>query len=156
MQIRLLSIGQRMPAWMQSGYEEYARRLSAGVRLELVELPLPRRTARADVAALREREAGLLEGACARGAYRVALDETGRTWSTEQLAKRLRRWMDDGRNVDLLVGGPDGLLPSLREGAGECWSLSPLTFPHGLVRVLVAEQVYRAWTILQGHPYHRA
>ncbi len=155
MRIRILSIGTRMPAWMQDGYEDYSRRLSGGVQLELVELPLPKRQGNAEIGRLRAREAQSLQAACAPAAHRVALDETGRTHTTRQLAGRLQDWMSSGTDVDLLIGGPDGLAEDFRRQAHECWSLSPLTFPHGLVRVIVAEQIYRAWTVTQGHPYHR-
>jgi 23S rRNA (pseudouridine1915-N3)-methyltransferase len=90
------------------------------------------------------------------GQHVIALDVKGRSWTTEQLAGQLQRWLQDGRDVSLLVGGPDGLFAPCLEHAQQCWSLSPLTLPHALVRVLLAEQLYRAWTVTVGHPYHRA
>lgn len=155
MRIRLLSPGQRLPAWQQQGFEEYARRLSGAVRLELVEIPLPRRTPASAVEKMRAEEARRLRAACAPGARQVALDERGKAHSTRQLAARLDDWLQGGADVDLLMGGPDGLADALRRECAETWSLSPLTFPHGLARIVIAEQVYRAWSVLQGHPYHR-
>ena len=153
--LRLLTLGQRQPAWVEAGFREYQRRLSGSVRLELVEVALPKRKPGTPVAVTREREAEQLRRHCSVQAVRVALDVTGRPISTEQLSQQLSGWLDLGQDVDLLVGGPDGLARTLRDEAGLVWSLSALTFPHGLVRVIVAEQVYRAWSILQGHPYHR-
>jgi 23S rRNA (pseudouridine1915-N3)-methyltransferase len=152
----LVAIGQKMPAWIGAGFDEYARRMPAHLKLELVERPASPWAARGDAARGMREEAELLRAAIPRGARVVALDERGEPWSTATLAARLGDWQGDGRDLALLVGGADGLDPALRAQADLRWSLSALTLPHPLVRVLVAEQLYRAHTVLSGHPYHRA
>lgn len=155
MRIRLIAVGTRMPAWVETGYAEYATRLPRELKLELVELPVEHRGKNADIARLRDAEgAALLKAA---GAARiVAFDEHGTQPDTVGWATALRGWMQHGRDVALLVGGPDGHAPAVLAKAEAKWSLSKLTFPHPLVRVIVAEQLYRAWTLIQNHPYHRA
>ena len=153
MRVHLLAIGQRMPDWIQAGYEEYARRLPNDCRLELRALS-PRSRA-GDATSRKRDEARVLLGAVPDKARVIALDERGRAWSTKELAGQLSRWQDDGRDVALLVGGADGLGAECLERAEQRWSLSPLTLPHMLVRVLVAEQIYRAHALNRGHPYHR-
>lgn len=155
MRLLLLSVAGRVPAWVEAGWEDYARRLGGRVKLELLALrPVPRGPGTVLPAALAE-EGRRLERAIPRGAHVVALDERGTQWSTRELAARLGVWEAAHAEVALLVGGADGLAPALREAAAERWSLSRLTLPHALVRVLVAEQIYRAWSLAQGHPYHR-
>ncbi|MEJ2059816.1 MAG: 23S rRNA (pseudouridine(1915)-N(3))-methyltransferase RlmH [Gammaproteobacteria bacterium] len=155
MRVHLIAVGTRMPAWVGEAYTEYAGRLAAGWRMELHEVPMEKRVRNADIARLRDREGERLLAAVPTGARIVTLDEHGRSLSTRQLADRLNDWSVDGRELALLVGGPDGLSPACRDAADFVWSLSPLTFPHPLVRVILAEQMYRAWSVLQGHPYHR-
>jgi 23S rRNA (pseudouridine1915-N3)-methyltransferase len=159
MRIRLLSIGRRMPRWVDEGFAEYAKRLPPECALELVELePARRPGAKASAAhldRLRADEGERLLKAVPAGALTVALDVRGRPWSTEQLARELEGWLGGGRDVALLVGGPDGLSDACLAHAERRWSLSPLTFPHPLVRVILAEQLYRAWSLTRGHPYHR-
>ncbi len=159
MRIHLISIGRRMPDWVAAGYQEYARRLPPECALHLVELdPLRRgqgqRAAAAELA--RADEGERLIKAIPKGAWVVALDGRGQGWSTEDLAGQLKGWLGAGRDLALLVGGPDGLAESCLARADQRWSLSRLTFPHPLVRVILAEQLYRAWSLLKGHPYHRA
>lgn len=125
-------------------------------RLKLHEIPLPKRGKGESVARLQEQEAKKIKAILPTRSHVVALEVGGRSWSTEQLAERLKFWMQQGKELSLLVGGPDGLDPALKPIYDEQWSLSPLTLPHPLVRVVVAEQIYRAWTVTQGHPYHRA
>jgi len=156
MKIRLLAVGQKMPRWVETGYREYERRLQRDITLELVEINPGVRGKSRDT-----RRAVLLEGErmMARilpGNLIVALDVEGKLWSTAALAKQLQIWQNDGRNVDLLVGGPEGLAPDCLGRAERSWSLGPLTLPHPLVRVVVAEALYRAWSINHNHPYHRA
>lgn len=155
MKIRLLTVTHKSPPWIQQGYEEYAKRLPASCALELIEIPAEKRTANADIKRITEREGEKMLAAIKSGHHVIALDVKGKLWTTEQLAAQLGNWHQDGRNIDLLVGGPEGLAPACLQKAQEKWSLSPLTFPHILVRLIVAEQIYRAWTIMQGHPYHR-
>lgn len=156
MKIRLLSPGQKMPGWIQQGFTEYAQRMPHECRLELVELPLGRRARGIPVERAIEAEGLRMMGAIKDTDQVVALEVGGREFTTEQLASRLEGWMGEGSDLCLLVGGPDGLAPECVKRASLSWSLSRLTLPHGLVRVMLAEQLYRAWTVLKGHPYHRA
>jgi len=155
MLIRLVAAGTRLPGWVAEGYADYAGRLGPELRLELLEIPVTHRGRNADVARARAEEGRRMLAAVDPRMYVTALDVGGRAMSTEQLAAWLARRMNDGRDVALLVGGPDGLDATCLERAEGRWSLSPLTFPHGLVRILVAEQLYRAASLLKGHPYHR-
>ena len=155
MRIKLISVGSKMPGWVEEGYKEYSRRLGQDIRLELVEIPLNRRSKGADVKRLQEKEASQMLAAVGQGDLVVTMEIKGKAWSTEQLADKMGDWLHSGRNVSLLVGGPEGLHPGCMAQADLRWSLSPLTLPHPMVRVIVAEQVYRAWSILQNHPYHK-
>jgi 23S rRNA (pseudouridine1915-N3)-methyltransferase len=156
MRLHLLAVGTRMPGWVTAGFNEYARRLPADCALQLHEIALGRRGKGADLARARREEGERLCAAVPKGAQAVALEVDGQRWSTETLAARLDGWRQQGRDVALLVGGPDGLDETARARAELAWSLSPLTLPHPLVRIVLAEQIYRAWSILQGHPYHRS
>lgn len=155
MRIHLIAIGTRMPDWVNTGYGEFAGRLPPECRLHLVEIPLAKRAKNQDTTRLVEQEGERMLAAIPKNCRIIALEVTGREWTTEALAKELSLWLQDGRDLALLVGGPDGLAPACLARAERRWSLSPLTLPHMLVRILVAEQLYRAWTVLQGHPYHR-
>ncbi|MEJ8568455.1 23S rRNA (pseudouridine(1915)-N(3))-methyltransferase RlmH [Elongatibacter sediminis] len=156
MRLRVVAIGQRMPAWVQQGWKEYAGRMPRNLPLELREIPAGRRTRQADVGAIREREcAALIDAAAAPGPV-VVLDETGLQWTTADLSRQLADWMQFGDDIHFLIGGPDGLNQETRDRADRVWSLGKLTLPHPMVRLILAEQIYRAWTILQNHPYHRA
>lgn len=156
MHIRLLAIGTRMPDWVTSGWRDFAERLPHECRLELTEIPLARRGKNPDLDRLRRQEGERLLAALPGRMRLLALDVGGRQWSTPELAEQLAGWLADGRDLALAVGGPDGLDPAVTARAEGRWSLSRLTLPHPLVRVLVAEQLYRAWSILNNHPYHRA
>jgi 23S rRNA (pseudouridine1915-N3)-methyltransferase len=157
MHIHLLAVGQRMPKWINDGFAEFADRLPPECSLMLRELkPGYRSSDKPDIARAVSDEGTRMMAAIPRLARVVALDERGQPWTSAELAQRLKGWMADGRDVALLVGGGDGLAPVCHQKAESTWSLSPLTLPHGMVRVVVAEQIYRAWTILKNHPYHRA
>ena len=145
-----------MPVWVNEGYREYARRLPRECRLKLTEIPLGQRTRSKTVQRAVAEEGNRMLAEISPGENVIALDIKGRSWSTEQLAGEFQQWMQGGRGINLLVGGPDGLSATCLERAQQRWSLSPLTLPHPLVRVLLAEQLYRAWTVMVGHPYHRA
>ncbi|SDR84065.1 23S rRNA (pseudouridine1915-N3)-methyltransferase [Halopseudomonas xinjiangensis] len=155
MRIRLVSVASRMPRWVEEGYQEYAKRLPADLSLELVEIPLATRGKNADIARLMRREGEQMLAAVQPGDRVVTLEVTGKPWSTEQLAQELERWRLEARNVNLMVGGPEGLAEQVAAKSEQRWSLSPLTLPHPLVRIVLAEQIYRAWTILNRHPYHK-
>lgn len=155
MPITIISVSAKQPGWVEAGFQHYAKRLSGACRLELKEVPLAKRVATATQERVIAREGERMLAAVPKAAHVVALQETGRSRTTLELAERLSSWLDNGAPIALLVGGPDGLAPSCLERANEAWSLSPLTLPHGMVRIVVAEALYRAWTVLQGHPYHR-
>lgn len=155
MRIHLLAVGRRLPAWANAGYAEFAKRLPSECRLELKEIEPGQRGKGLDTARAMAEEAKRLRAALPKDALAIALDEHGREWSSSELSQRLQTWLQSGRDVALLVGGADGLAPEVKAQAEMSWSLSKLTLPHALVRVLVAEQLYRAWSILHNHPYHR-
>jgi 23S rRNA (pseudouridine1915-N3)-methyltransferase len=154
MKLWLVAVGQRQPAWAETAYADFAKRFPPEMRLELKAVkaePRGGKTAEQLMAA----EAARLEAAVPRGARRVVLDERGTRLTTTQLAQRLTSWQHDGRDVALLIGGPDGLDATLKASADETLRLSDLTLPHAFVRVLLAEALYRAWTVMVNHPYHR-
>lgn len=156
MRIHLIAVGTRMPAWVRQGYEDYAGRLPHECSLRLIEIPPAKRGKQMTVAqAVRDEGERILAAIPARSRV-MALEVNGREWDTGELGEQLSGWLQDGRDVALLIGGPEGLDPACRARAELAWSLSRLTFPHFLVRILVAEQLYRAWSILHRHPYHRA
>ena len=155
MQLVVAAVGHRMPGWVQQGWAEYARRLPRALTLDLREVPLAKRSRNAAVSALRAAEGEALLAAIPAGYRKIALDERGRGWSTRELAGRLEDWMREERGVGFLVGGPDGLSEDCRKQSQDIWALSRLTLPHPMVRVILAEQLYRAWAITANHPYHR-
>lgn len=156
MKIQLISVGTKMPDWVEAGVAEYRKRLPRDFELSISEIPLAPRGKGADLARAIAREGESMLRAIGKGDYVVALDVRGKLLDTGQLAEQLRLVRDGGQNLALLVGGPDGLAPDCLAAASARWSLSPLTFPHPIVRVILAEQLYRAWSILARHPYHRA
>ena len=155
MRLLLAAVGQRAPDWAEAAYADFAKRFPPELRLALKAVKAEPRSSGKTPAQMMAAEAQRLDAACPKGARRVVLDEHGTRLSTLQLAERLRFWLGDGRDVVLLVGGPDGLDGALKASADETWRLSDLTLPHALVRVLLAEALYRAWSVLAGHPYHR-
>lgn len=156
MRILLIAVGQKMPAWVEQGYQEYAQRMPPEARLELKAIAPGKRGKNADIPRILEDECQRIQAAIPKNARVVVLDVNGKSWSTDQLAGRMGEWMQSGQDVALLVGGPEGLSSPCRALADDTWSLSALTFPHPLVRVILAEQLYRAWSLLRNHPYHRA
>ena len=155
MQINLISIGNKMPGWVKQGYEEYAKRMPRECELVLREIAPGRRGKKFDVVKTVQDEGKRMIAALSQGMYVVTLDVQGKAWSTLKLSQAMQGWLENGRHVALLVGGPEGLADSVQQLADESWSLSQMTLPHPLVRIVVAEQIYRAWSILQNHPYHR-
>ncbi len=159
MKLCVIAVGHRMPEWVDTGFKEYAKRLPREMPLQLLELkPEARHDEPGSGAAARvlAREAQRIEDAMPKGALKIVLDESGKLISTQQLAQRMTQWRESGRDVAFVIGGADGTAAELKSGADWLWSLSPLTLPHGLARVLLAEQLYRALSILNHHPYHRA
>ncbi|MCB1890474.1 MAG: 23S rRNA (pseudouridine(1915)-N(3))-methyltransferase RlmH [Rhodocyclaceae bacterium] len=155
MKLLLVAVGTRMPRWVADGFDEFARRMPRELPLELVEVKAEPRTTGKTVPAMMAAEAQRIEAALPQRCHRVILDERGRDLTTHALAERMTRWMDGGNDVALLIGGPDGLDPTLKDSADESLRLSSLTLPHALVRPLLAEALYRAWSVLRNHPYHR-
>jgi 23S rRNA (pseudouridine1915-N3)-methyltransferase len=154
MRLRVVALGHRMPAWVTEGVADYVRRLPREYAFDLVELkPAPRDRGRS-VPMLLADEAQRIAAACT-GARIVALDERGKAWTTRQLADRLSRWRSEGADVTFVIGSADGLDASIKDKAEALVSLSSLTLPHGLVRIVLAEQLYRAASLVAGHPYHR-
>ena len=153
MRLHLFCVARRPPAWAAEGGAEYRKRLTGALDLHCRDFAPQANAGSVDLQ--RERESDLLLKAVPKGALLVVLDERGSAWSTRQLANHLEQWRNDARDVVLAVGGAEGHAPRLRDTAGMCWSLSALTLPHALVRVVVLEQIYRAWSLLNNHPYHR-
>ena len=153
--IRLLAAGTKAPGWVRDGYNEYARRMRDDCTLDLVELPIIKRAAGSNLEQLRDKEGVKVLSNVPAQAHVVALEVQGQPWSTVELAKQLTGWQQKASTVCLLIGGPDGLSSACLDRANQKWSLSKLTFPHMLVRIMVAEQLYRAWSYTRGHPYHR-
>jgi 23S rRNA (pseudouridine1915-N3)-methyltransferase len=156
MKCRLIAAGTRLPEWVNSGFLEYQKRLRTPLVLELHEIAVATRRAGENPQRAIAREGSDMLGAIGKDDYVVALEIAGKAMSTEQLSTWLAERLRDGRSLALLIGGPDGLATQCRERADHSWSLSPLTLPHALVRVVVAEQIYRAMSLMAGHPYHRA
>jgi 23S rRNA (pseudouridine1915-N3)-methyltransferase len=153
MHLSIIAVGQRMPDWVQSGYTEYSKRLPSQFSLKLIEIPAVKRGGN-NARAIEEEGARVLQAITADTRV-IVLDERGKSWQTRELSKAMDDWLHDGRDVAFVIGGADGHAESVRQRAERLWSLSALTLPHGMVRVVLAEQLYRAWSLLQGHPYHR-
>ncbi len=155
MRINLIAVGTRMPAWVAEAYQDYATRLRRDCVLNLIEINPGKRHKGADLNRLRMQEGQKILAAIPASCHVIALDVAGASWSTEQLSTELSSWMQSGQDLALLVGGPEGLSEECYQRAQQRWSLSPLTLPHPMVRVIIAEQLFRAWSILNNHPYHR-
>lgn len=151
----ILAVGTKMPAWVDEAFGEYAKRMPREARIELVEIRPEKRVGGKTVEQIQEAEMTRIQAALPATAEPVMLDERGAEMSTLELAGAMKGWLQGGRDLAFVIGGADGLHPALRQRAGKLWSLSRLTLPHGLVRVLLAEQLYRAMTVIQNHPYHR-
>lgn len=155
MRIRLIAVGTKMPAWVAQGVDEYCKRLPPELKLEVKEISLGKRGKGADIRRAIASEGKQMLAAIGSQDTVIALDVKGKPWSTETLAQEVRGWQLEGNNISLLVGGPDGLAAECLQRANRRWSLSALTLPHPLVRIVLVEQLYRAWTINSNHPYHR-
>jgi len=155
MNLYIVSVGTKMPRWVDEGFREYAKRMPSEARVKLIEIPAGYRGKGADAGRAIREEGERIVKAIPKNCRVIALAVEGRPWSTEALSDRLEAWMSDGRDVAFLVGGADGLADDCLREAETLWSLSPLTLPHPLVRVVLAEQLYRAWSLLRNHPYHR-
>lgn len=155
MVIHFITVGQKMPKWVQEGYAEYAKRLPKACSMKLVELPMAQRGKTGSVDKYKAEEAKKILAAVPKGALLIVLDEHGQQVTTKGLAGKLEDWLGSGQDVALVVGGPDGLQQDLIQQAQWKWGLSKLTMPHPMVRILVVEQIYRAWSVINNHPYHR-
>ena len=159
MKLRLLAVGQKMPDWVQSGYDDYAKRLQPLLPVQLMPLAMAKRgknDSASDIHKYCQQEGQTILTARQPRERLIALEVGGRNLSTEKLADTLKLWMQEGQDVALAIGGPDGLSNEVRQQAEWHWSLSPLTLPHPIVRIIVIEQIYRAMSLINGHPYHRA
>jgi 23S rRNA (pseudouridine1915-N3)-methyltransferase len=155
MRISVLAVGSKMPGWVEQGVHEYRKRLPPEINFEIREIALGKRGKGADIKRAIATEGQQMLAAIPDADKVIALEVTGKHWSTDKLASELLAWQREGDNISLLVGGPDGLAPACLARASQLWSLSALTLPHPLVRIVLAEQLYRAWTINNNHPYHR-
>jgi 23S rRNA (pseudouridine1915-N3)-methyltransferase len=155
MKLWLVTVGHKMPDWITTGFNEYAKRMPRELRIELLEIKPEPRTTGKSVAQIMEAEAQRILAALPEHCLRIALDERGVAWTTRQLADKLQQWKGQGRDIAFIIGGADGLHDSVKQNAQQLLALSALTLPHGMVRVLLAEQLYRAHSVLHNHPYHR-
>lgn len=155
MRIKLLAVGTRMPDWVQKGYHEYAQRMPPICQLELVEITAKKRGKNADTVRILRDEGELLQAAVPKGALSIALDRKGKTVTTEALAREMQMWIDNSQDVAIMIGGPEGIAPTVLQQTQRLWSLSAMTFAHPVIRIMLAEQLYRAWSINANLPYHR-
>lgn len=155
MKLLIIAVGHKMPSWITDGFNEYSKRMPREAKIELIELKPEPRTTGKSVPQIMEAEAQRIRAAIPQDALRIALDERGAHWSTKQLAQHFKDWQGGGRDVAFIIGGADGLHESIRKEANQLLALSAMVMPHGMVRVLLAEQLYRAYSLLNNHPYHR-
>ncbi len=153
--LHLVVIGERMPRWVDDGFEEYRKRIRGRMALKLTEVPAVKRGKSSDLKRVAAEEESRLAAAIPHGCRRIALDRSGRHLATLDIVNRMEAWMQDGDQTALVVGGPEGLSREFLDASDECWSLSAMTFAHPVVRVVLAEQIYRCWSVLEGLPYHR-
>ena len=156
MQLFIAAVGHKMPDWIETGFNEYTKRMPAECRVLLKEIKPIERSGSKNADTVKAQERSKIEAALPKGARIIALDERGKDLTTMQLSQLLTQWQQDGRDVAFVIGGADGLDAGFKAGADMLVRISSLTLPHGMVRVLLAEQLYRAWSITQNHPYHRA
>lgn len=155
MQIDLVAVGKRMPAWIETSVKEYSKRLPKNIQFKIIEITPAIRGKNNNADNYRQKEQENIEAILSPKSIIIALDERGKTISSKQCADQLQTWNDEQQHVSIIIGGADGLSDALKEKSNQMWSLSKMTLPHGLVRVMVVEQIYRAWSITQNHPYHR-
>lgn len=155
MQIQIITIGQKMPVWVDAACDDYLKRLPRELAVQLLTLPLANRKSKDSAQRLKAQESNLILQKLSQGSFNIALDEQGEQWSSQQWSKHLQRWMFECPRVNLIIGGPEGLSQQCYQACQHRVALGRMTMPHALVRVVLVEQLYRAWTIIQGHPYHR-
>lgn len=154
MKLKIISVGHKMPDWVEEACAEYIKRMPREMTTEIIEIKPDKRAAGKNAEVVQEAEAKRILEAVGKD-YMVALDERGQEVTTLQLATRMEGWLTGGRDVSFIIGGADGLHPDIKSKADWLWSLSKLTMPHGMVRVMLSEQLYRAWSVINHHPYHR-
>ncbi len=155
MKLLILAVGHKMPSWITEGFNEYSKRMPREAKIELIEIKPEPRTTGKNVVQIMEAEAQRIQAALPKDVLRIVLDERGKLWSTRQLTNHMKDWLAGGRDVAFIIGGADGLHESIRDSANQLLALSAMVLPHGMVRVLLAEQLYRAHSLLHNHPYHR-
>lgn len=155
MRLIILAVGHKMPTWIIEGFNEYSKRMPREAKIELVEIKPEPRTTGKSVVQIMEAEAQRIQAALPKDVLRIALDERGAHWTTKQLTQHMQDWLSGGRDVAFIIGGADGLHESVRSSSHQLLALSAMVLPHGMVRVLLAEQLYRAHSLLHNHPYHR-
>ena len=156
MKLKVIAVGTKMPPWVEMGAQEYSKRLPRDMPLEFIEIPIGNRAKNANLARAVKQESDQILAQVKPQDHVIALEVTGNNWSTEKLAKQMQNWQMQGQNIIFLIGGPDGLSDACRARANQQWSFSALTLPHPIVRIILSEQLYRAWSITQNHPYHRS
>ena len=155
MQIDLIAVGKRMPSWIETGIKEYTKRLPKHINFKLIEITSADRSKKNNAENYKQQEEVSINAAINPKSIIIALDERGKTISSQALAKQLQNWIDEQQHISIIIGGADGLSEAIKKKANQTWSLSGMTLPHGIVRVMMVEQLYRSWTITQNHPYHR-
>lgn len=155
MKIRVIALGSKMPSWVETGVKEYQKRLKGDINFELVECPIAKRTKTGNIATWLSQESNIIRQQLAQADYLVVLDSHGKLHSTETFAERLAHWQHLGQTIAIVIGGPDGIDHTIKTLAKESISLSKMTFPHPMVRIILVEQLYRAMSVLKGHPYHK-
>lgn len=155
LKITIVTMGHKLPSWVNHAVQEYQKRLQDKYLLSLVEIPLITRSATSDITRIMEKERNSMALAIPKGAYQIALEIEGQSFSSENMAKKLSSIQNQTHHICFLVGGPEGLSPALSQQCQEAWSLSKLTLPHTLARIMLLESLYRAWAITQNHPYHK-
>ena len=155
MQIDLIAVGNRMPGWVELACKEYEKRLPKNIHFKLIEITPATRGKNNSVNNFKKQEQDKIENCLDIRSVKIALDENGKSISSHSLSTHLQTWIDDNQHISFIIGGADGLSDDFKSNANQIWSLSEMTLPHGLARVMMMEQIYRAWTITQNHPYHR-
>lgn len=155
LKITVITLGNKMPDWVTQGSNDYAKRFNDGIQLKIIEIPLIRRSKSSDLARIMEKESALIKDALPNGARIIALEIEGKSFGSEELAQKITQLQQTASHLCFLIGGPEGLSQETLKLCNERWSLSKLTLPHPLVRIILLETLYRAWTIINNHPYHK-
>lgn len=155
MKVHLIAVGKKIPAWISSGFLEFSKRMPPELHINLIEITPSKRSKATPIEKNIKEEGEHIQSAIPANSKVIVLDEKGKSFSSVQLSKKIENWLPMGQDITIVIGGADGVYPAIKQQADETWSLSSLTLPHALVRIVVVEQLYRGWSILKGHPYHR-